>query len=117
MVYFTGSNKPDCQEDEGINIANVGARTTIICQNEKDDANEQNGKTNPDPTNTDTDTANNGSKGKGFNYVPRLSTDTKIFLVGPNLLCQIINSFLNIVPVNTKLFVPDQKITCILYRH
>ena len=50
-------------------MANVGARTSVICQNEKNDANKQNGKTNPDQTNTDTDTANNGSKGKGFNYL------------------------------------------------
>ena len=81
MVYFLGSNQPDCQEDDGINIAKVGARTTVICQNEKNDANKQNGKTNPDKTNTDT--ANNGSKGK-----TRLSKDSKIFLA--TLTCLII---------------------------
>ena len=42
MVYFPDLNQPDCQEDDGINIANVGARSTIICQNEKDDGSSQN---------------------------------------------------------------------------
>ena len=32
----------DCQENDDTNIANVGARTTIICQNEKDDEKKQN---------------------------------------------------------------------------
>ena len=170
MVYFPGSNQPDCLEDDGINIANVGAQTTIICQNEKDDANEQNGNINaplnpasvdpgpayvhpdpapayghpapapayghpapapayghpapapayghpastygstasysdnPDQTNTDTDTANNGSKGEGFNYldflqIPKYFWSVKIFRDGK------------------QLFVPEQKMTCILYRN
>ena len=77
MVYFLGSNQPDYQEDD----ANVGARTTAICKNEKDDVNKQIGNTNTDQT--DTDTANNGSKGKGPNYLnflmPRLFTGPKFF--------------------------------------
>ena len=67
MVYFLGSNQPDYLEDDGIYIANVGARTTMICKNEKDDENKQIGNTNSDQTNTDT--ANNGSKGEGPNYL------------------------------------------------
>ena len=39
LVDFLGPNQQDCQENDGIDIANVGARTTGICQNEKDKGN------------------------------------------------------------------------------
>ena len=72
MVYFLGSNQQDYQEDDSINISNVGARTTIICKNKKDYVNKQIGNTNPDQINTDT--ADNGSKGEGPNYLNFLIT-------------------------------------------
>ena len=84
LFYFLGSNQPGCQENDGINIANVGARTTIICQNEKDDANKQNDKTNPDQTNTNT--ANNGSKGEILNCLDFLK-DSRILLDCQKILC------------------------------
>ena len=39
LVHFLGQNQQDCQENDGIDIANVGARTTGICQNEKNKGN------------------------------------------------------------------------------
>ena len=62
FVHFLDSKQQDCQEDDGTpNIANVGGRTIVICQNEKDDGIKQNGKKDPVQTITDTDTniANN----------------------------------------------------------
>ena len=61
---FLGSNQQDCQENDGIDIDKVGARTTIICQNEKDDGNKENENKNPDKTTTDTNIANNDEKGE-----------------------------------------------------
>ena len=84
LFYFLGSNQPGCQENVGINIANVGARTSVICQNEKDDANKQNDKTNPDQTNTNT--PNNGSKGEILNCLDFLK-DSRIFLDCQKILC------------------------------
>ena len=42
LVLFLGPKQEDCQENDGIDIANVGGRTTVICQNEKDDGKKQN---------------------------------------------------------------------------
>ena len=42
MKSFLVLTQQDCQENDDTNIANVGARTTIICQNEKDDGKKQN---------------------------------------------------------------------------
>ena len=42
MKSILGLTQQDCQENDDTNIANVGARTTIICQNEKDDGKKQN---------------------------------------------------------------------------
>ena len=42
LIHFLGPKQQDCQEKDGIDDANVGARTTTICQNEKDDENKQN---------------------------------------------------------------------------
>ena len=42
---FLGQKQQDCQENDGTNIANVGARTTIICSNKKDDGKKQNDQT------------------------------------------------------------------------
>ena len=39
---FLVLTQQDCQENDDTNIANVGARTTIICQNEKDNGKKQN---------------------------------------------------------------------------
>ena len=55
LVHFLGPNQQDCQENDGIDIANVGGRTTVICQNEKDDGKKQNDKKNNDQTITDND--------------------------------------------------------------
>ena len=62
FVHFLGSKQQDCQENDGIDIGKVGARTTIICQNEKDDGNKEN--ENLDKTTTDTNIANNNDKGE-----------------------------------------------------
>ena len=60
FVHFLDSKQQDCQEDDGTpNIANVGGRTIVICQNKKDDGIKQNGKKNPVQTITDTNIANN----------------------------------------------------------
>ena len=82
LFYFLGSNQPGCQENDGINIANVGARTSVICQNEKNDANKQNGKTNPDQTNTNT--ANNVSKGEILNCLDFLKKIQNILELSTN---------------------------------
>ena len=55
MKSILGLTQQDCQENDDTNIANVGARTTIICQNEKDDGKKQNDKKNNDQTITDND--------------------------------------------------------------
>ena len=55
FVLFLGPKQEDCQENDGIDIANVGGRTTVICQNEKDDGKKQNDKKNNDQTITDND--------------------------------------------------------------
>ena len=34
MINFLGPNRKDCYENDGIDIAKVGARTTVICHNE-----------------------------------------------------------------------------------
>ena len=61
FVHFLDSKQQECQENDGIDIGKVGARTTIICQNEKDDGNKENENKNPDKTTTDTNIAiNNG---------------------------------------------------------
>ena len=62
FVHFLGPKQHDCQENDGIDIGKVGARTTIICQNEKDDGNKEN--ENLDKTTTDTNIANNNDKGE-----------------------------------------------------
>ena len=41
MKSILGLTQQDCQENDDTNIDNVGARTTIICQNEKDDGKKQ----------------------------------------------------------------------------
>ena len=61
FAHFLGSKQQDCQEND---IDKVGARTTIICQNEKDDGNKENENKNPDKTTTDTNIANNDEKGE-----------------------------------------------------
>ena len=61
FAHFLGSKQQDCQEND---IDKVGARTTIICQNEKDDGNKENENKNPDKTTTDTNVANNDEKGE-----------------------------------------------------
>ena len=68
LVHFLGLKQQDCQENDGINIANVGARTTVICQTEEDDGNKENDNKNPDKsiTDTDADIANNSGKGEGY---------------------------------------------------
>ena len=55
--HFLGSKQQDCQENDGIVIDKVGARTSIICQNEKDDGNKENENENPDKTTTVTNIA------------------------------------------------------------
>jgi hypothetical protein len=74
LVHFLGLKQQDCQENDGINIANVGARTTVICQTEEDDGNKENDNKNPDKSITDTDIANNSGKGDqcvdGFHGFP-----------------------------------------------
>ena len=42
LIHFVGPKQQDCQKNDGIDISNVGARTTAICQNEKGDENKQN---------------------------------------------------------------------------
>ena len=42
LLYFLAPKQQDCQENGGNDNANVGARSTIICQTEKDDGNSQN---------------------------------------------------------------------------
>ena len=42
LFHFLGPKQQDCQENDGNDNANVGARSTIICQTEKDDRNSQN---------------------------------------------------------------------------
>ena len=42
VFHFLAPKQQDCQENDGNDNANVGARTTAICQNEKDDGNSQN---------------------------------------------------------------------------
>ena len=61
---FLGSNQQDCQENDDIDIDKVGARTTIICQNEKDDGNKEKENKNPDKITTDTNIANNNDIGE-----------------------------------------------------
>ena len=51
LVLFLGPKQEDCQENDGIDIANVGGRTTVICQNGK----KQKDKKNNDQTITDND--------------------------------------------------------------
>ena len=41
LFHFLGPKQQDCQENDGNDNANVGARSTIICQTEKDDGNSQ----------------------------------------------------------------------------
>ena len=55
MVLFLGTKQEDCQENDGIDIAKIGARTTVICPNEKDDGKKQTKKKNNDQTITDND--------------------------------------------------------------
>ena len=55
--HFLGSKQQDCQENDGIVIDKVGARTTIICKNEKDDGNKENENENLDKTTTVTNIA------------------------------------------------------------
>ena len=100
MVYFLGSNQQDYQEYDSINISNVGARTTIICKNKKDYVNKQIGNTNPDQTNTDT--ADNGSKGEGPNYLNFLITHP---FTGPKISW-----------ASPNCFAPEQNLFSILYR-
>jgi hypothetical protein len=42
LIQFLAPKQQDCQENDGNDNANVGARSTIICQNEKDDGSSQN---------------------------------------------------------------------------
>jgi hypothetical protein len=62
--HFLGSKQQDCQENDSIVIDKVGARTTIICQSEKDDGNKENENENPDKSTTVTNIANNDEKGE-----------------------------------------------------
>ena len=62
--HFQGSKQQDCQENDGFVIDKVGARTTIICQNEKDDGNKGNENKNPDEATTDTNITNNNGIGE-----------------------------------------------------
>ena len=64
LVHSLGSKQQNCQENDGIDIDKVGARTTIICHNEKDDGNKENENKNPDKITTDTNIANNNDKGE-----------------------------------------------------
>ena len=78
LVHFLGPNQQDCQENDGIDIANVGARTTGICQNEKDDGKKQNDKKNYGQTITDNDfdIVNNIGKGEDPNVNFKTTTTT-----------------------------------------
>ena len=67
FAHFLGSKQQDCQENDGIDIDKVGARTTIICQNGKDERNKENENKNPDKTATDTNIANNNDIGECLN--------------------------------------------------
>ena len=71
LVHFLGSKQQNCQENDGIDIDKVGARTTIICQNEKDDGNKEYEDKNSDKTTTDTNIANNSNKGECRNQGQR----------------------------------------------
>ena len=42
LFHFLGPKQQGCHENDGNDNANVGARSTIICQTEKDDRNSQN---------------------------------------------------------------------------
>ena len=64
FVHFLGSKHQDCQENDGIDIDKVGARTAILCRNEKDDGNKENENKNPDKTTTDTNIANSNDIGE-----------------------------------------------------
>ena len=78
LVLFLGPKQEDCQENDGIDIANVGGRTTVICQNEKDDGKKQNGKKNNDQTitNNDFDIVNNIGKVEDPNVNIKTNTTT-----------------------------------------
>ena len=41
-ICFLGPKQQDCQENDSIDISIVGARTTVICQNKKDDESKPN---------------------------------------------------------------------------
>ena len=78
LVLFLGLKQEDCQENDGIDIANVGGRTTVICQNEKDDGKKQNDKKNNDQTitNNDFDIVNNIGKVEDPNVNIKTNTTT-----------------------------------------
>ena len=40
--YLCRINQQDCQDNDDIDIGNIGGRTTVICQNRKDNKNKQN---------------------------------------------------------------------------
>ena len=40
--YLCRNNQQDCQDIDDIDIGNIGGRTTVICQNRKDNKNKQN---------------------------------------------------------------------------
>ena len=40
--YLCRNNQQDCQDNDDIDIGNIGGRTTVICQNGKDNKKKQN---------------------------------------------------------------------------
>ena len=40
--YLCRNDQQDCQDNDDIDIGNIGGRTTVICQNGKDNRNKQN---------------------------------------------------------------------------
>jgi len=60
----TGNNQEDCQDYDDIDIGNIGGRTIVICQNGKENGNDQKKPSyqNPIPINKGTDITNNGGK-------------------------------------------------------
>ena len=68
--YLCRNNQQDCLDYDDIDIGNIGGRTTVICQNGKEDGNDQKkpSNQNPIPINEGTDIANNGGKGEDIRF-------------------------------------------------
>ena len=76
LVLFLGPKQEDCQENDGIDIAKIGGRTTVICQNEKDDGKKQTKKKNNDQTITDNDFDKVNNVGKVEDPKVKIKTNT-----------------------------------------